>query len=83
MVTVGSYSGEFVSGGWMIPDVELGANATVSPLTPKTVWDADVNLQTLRWSDGKFLYEIILAGGSKQPSYLDKDGLIVLASQMQ
>jgi hypothetical protein len=82
MVSVGPYSAEFVSGGWMIPDVESGADATVSPFAPQTVWDANVSLQTLRWTDGEFLYEIILAGGLEQAGYLDKEGLIDLASQL-
>lgn len=82
MVEIGTYSGEFVAGGWMIPEVESGADATPSPATSQTVWDANVNLQTLRWSDGAFLYEIILAGGSQQPGYIDKDGLIALANRM-
>ena len=82
LVPVGPYSGEFVAGGWMIPEVESGAEATVSPILPQTVWDANVNLQTLRWSDGDFLFEIILAGGLEQPGYLDKAGLIALADQL-
>ena len=83
MVAVGPYAGEFVAGGWMIPEVKSGVEATESPTTSLAIWDANVNLQTLRWSDGEFLYEIILAGDLKQPGYLNKQGLIALASQMQ
>lgn len=82
MVEIGAHSGEFVAGGWMIPEVELMAE-TPDPKRSQAVWDANVNLQTLRWSDGEFLYEIILAGNSKQPGYLDKDGLIFLGIQME
>jgi hypothetical protein len=82
MVSIGPYTGEFVSGGWMIPEVELGADATQSPDALQAVWDANVKLQTLRWSDGEYLYEIILAGDSKQPGYLDRDDLISLANRM-
>ena len=66
----------------MIPDVKSEADATASPMGPQAVWDANVNLQTLRWSDGQFLYEIILAGGVGQPGYLAKEGLIALANQL-
>jgi hypothetical protein len=82
-VEIGGFSGEYVAGGWMIPEVELGADATPSPIRSRTVWDASVKLQTLRWSDGEFLYEIILAGGTDQPGYLDKDGLIALANRIR
>jgi hypothetical protein len=83
MVEIGPYSGEYVAGGWMIPEVELGADATPSPTGSQMVWDANAKLQTLRWTDGKFLYEIILAGGAERPGYLDKDGLVALANQMR
>ena len=81
-VAVGRYGGEYVGGGWMIPEVESGLDATQSPNTPQVVWDENVNLQTLRWSDGEYLYEIILAGSSRRPGYLDKDGLVALANGM-
>lgn len=82
MVEIGPFSGEFVAGGWMIPEVESGADATPSPIGPQAIWDATVKLQTLRWSDGEFLYEIILAGSPNQSGYLDKEGLIALAKQL-
>jgi len=82
-VEIGSFSGEYVAGGWMIPEVESGADATPSPIESRTVWDASVKLQTLRWSDGEFLYEIILAGGATRPGYLDKEGLIALADRIR
>ena len=82
-VAVGPYAGEYVAGGWMIPEVESGADATKSPSEPQAVWDAHVKLQTLRWSDGEFLFEIIFAGGADQPGYLDKDGLIALANYLK
>jgi hypothetical protein len=83
MVEVGSHAGEYVAGGWMIPEVESGADTTPDPLEPPRVWDANVKLQTLRWSDGEFLYEIILAGGAGSRGYLDKDGLIALANLLR
>ena len=67
----------------MIPEVESGADATPDSTSPKIVWDANVELQTLRWSDGEFLYEIILAGGPEKTGYLDKDSLIALANQLR
>ena len=82
VVAIGPYPGEFVSGGWMIPEVESRIGATKSSNELQAVWDANVNLQTLRWSDSEFLYEIILAGNRKQPSYLDKEDLISLANRM-
>ncbi len=81
-VEIGPNPGEFVAGGWMIPEVESGADALPSRTSPQPIWDATVKLQTLRWSDGEFLYEIILAGGSEQPGYLDKEGLIALAKHL-
>lgn len=81
-VSIGPYLGEFVAGGWRIPEVESGADAYPSPDPRNVVWDEDVNLQTLRWSDGEFLYELILAGNSAQPGYLDKDSLIDLANRI-
>jgi len=82
IISVGPYTGEFVAGGWKITEVESEADATQSPDTPQTVWNAKVNLQTLRWTDGEFLFEIILAGGLNQTGYLDKDDLIALANRM-
>jgi hypothetical protein len=84
IVQIGPYSGEYVAGGWMIPEaeVELGPEPKTRPTATQMVWDATVKLQTLRWTDGEFLYEIILAGGAEQPGYLDKNDLIALAAQM-
>ncbi|HBY06337.1 MAG TPA: hypothetical protein DEH22_00555 [Chloroflexi bacterium] len=81
-VKVGTFAGEYVAGGWMIPvpEVKSGAEAEASTPTPQLVWDAAVNLQTLRWSDGEYLYEIIFAGSAQQPAYLDKEALIALAA---
>lgn len=83
MVEIGNHSGEFVTGGWLIPEVESGADATVASSAAQPVWDANVKLQTLRWADGEFLYEIIIAGSSEQSGYLDKDAMIALANRMQ
>ena len=66
----------------MILEVESGADAAQNPNAPQAVWEINVNLQTLRGSEGKFLYEIILTGGSEQPGYLDKDDMIALAKSM-
>ena len=66
----------------MILEVESGTDAAQNTNAPQTVWQINVNLQTLRWSDVTFLYEIILARGSDQPGYLDKDDLIALAKSM-
>jgi hypothetical protein len=66
----------------MILEVESGADAAQNPNAPQAVWETNVNLQTSRGLDGKFLYEIILAGGSDQPGYLDKDDVIALAKSM-
>jgi hypothetical protein len=82
-VEIGPYAGEYVSGGWIIPEVELGADATPTPIGAPLVWDPHAKLQILRWTDGEFLYEIILAGGAERPGYLDKNGLIALANQMK
>jgi len=84
-VEIGDFVGEYVVGGWMIPvpEVESGLDDHAIPITPQVVWDADVNLQTLRWTDGTFLFEIMLAGDPEQPAYLDKNDLIILATQMQ
>jgi hypothetical protein len=81
-VQVGKHKGEYVSGGWMIPEVKSGVDATSITSTPEVVWDADVKLKTLRWTDGEFLYEIALAGSSSQPPFLDKEALIRLAQHM-
>ena len=83
-VQIGALAGEYVAGGWMIPvpEVESGIDAPIGPATPQATWNAEVKLQTLRWSDAEFLYEIILAGGAGQPGYLDKDDLIALANRM-
>jgi len=83
-VKIGEFAGEYVAGGWMIPVLEVKSGAEVNANTPapELVWDAAVNLQTLRWSDGEFLSEIIFAGDAEQPAYLDKEALIALASQM-
>jgi hypothetical protein len=84
-IQIGTFSGEYVSGGWMIPvtEVESGVDSPPGPATPQATWNANVELQTLRWSDAEFLYEIILAGDAGQPGYLDKEGLIALANRMQ
>ena len=82
-VTIGAFTGEYVSGGWMIPEVESGIDNTVIPSKTQTFWDINVKLQTLRWSDGEFLYEIILAGGNDKNGYLDKIELVSIAESMQ
>jgi hypothetical protein len=81
-VLIGAFTGEYVSGGWTIPEVESGIINTVYPSTTQTVWDPNVKLQTLRWSDGEYLYEIILAGGNDQYGYLDKDDLVSIAKSI-
>ena len=83
IVEIGTNSGEFVVGGWMIPEVESGIDTTSGGVGSQVVWDANAKLQTLRWTDGEFLYEIILAGSSGKPGYLDKDGLIAMANRMR
>jgi hypothetical protein len=84
-VNIGAFTGEYVAGGWKIPvpEVESGLEAEAIITTPQVVWDAEVNLQTLRWTDGTFLYEIMLAGDPEQPAHLDKNDLISLATHMQ
>jgi hypothetical protein len=82
-VSIGALTGEYVSGGWKIPEVESEIINTIYPPTTQTVWDTNVNLQTLRWSDGEFLYEIILASGNDLTRYLDKDDLVSIAESIQ
>lgn len=83
IVQVGPHIGEYVAGGWTIPEVESHADESQSTNMQQTVWQANVNLQILRWSDGKFLYEIILAGDKGQAGYLEKENLIILAEHSQ
>jgi hypothetical protein len=82
VVSIGSFKGEYVSGGWKIPEVESLPDGSGNSTPPQPVWDANTKLQTLRWSDGEYLYEIILAGAMGQSGYINKDGLITLANQM-
>jgi len=84
-VEIGSFVGEYVVGGWMIPvpEVKSGAEENAFPTTPQVIWDPTVNLQTLRWSDGTILYEIMLAGDPEHPAHLEKDELIALATRLQ
>ncbi|MFN2235030.1 MAG: hypothetical protein ACK2U1_12455 [Anaerolineales bacterium] len=82
-VMIGTYYGEYVSGGWTIPEVESGIINNIYPPTIQTVWEKNVKLQTLRWSDGEFLYEIILAGGNDQNGYLDKEYMVSIAESIQ
>lgn len=82
-VSIGSLTGEYVSGGWTIPEVESEIINTKIPSETQTVWDINVKLQTLRWSDGEFLYEIILAGGNDQNGYQDKNILVSIAESVQ
>ena len=82
-VSIGALTGEYVSGGWTIPEVESEIINTIIPSKNQIFWDINVNLQTLRWSDGEFLYEIILAGGNDQNGYLDKNILVSIAESMQ
>jgi hypothetical protein len=81
-VSIGPYIGEYVAGGWKYPDLKSVEDITPSPITPQTVWDTNVNLQTLRWSDSEFLFEIILAGGSNQTGFINEVELIELAKNM-
>jgi hypothetical protein len=84
-IEIGSFAGEYVVGGWMIPvpEVKSGVEDNAIPITPQAIWDAAVNLQTLRWSDGTILYEIMLAGDPVHPAHLKKDDLIALATRLQ
>ena len=82
-VSIGPFKGEYVSGGWAIPEVESEIVNTNIPSKTQAIWDINVKLQTLRWSDGEFLYEIILAGGNDQNGYLDRDDLVSIAESMQ
>jgi hypothetical protein len=82
-VSIGTLTGEYVSGGWTIPEVESEIVNTIIPSKTQTIWDINVKLQMLRWSDGEFLYEIILAGGNDQNGYQDKNDLVSIAESMQ
>lgn len=82
-VSIGALTGEYVSGGWTIPEVESEIVNTIIPSKTQTIWDINVKLQMLRWSDGEFLYEIILAGGNDQNGYQDKNDLVSIAESMQ
>jgi hypothetical protein len=82
-VSIGPYKGEYVSGGWAIPEVESEIVNTIIPSKTQAVWDINGKLQTLRWSDGEFLYEIILAGENDLTGYLNKNGLVSIAESMQ
>ena len=82
-VSIGAFKGEYVSGGWTIPEVESEIVNTIIPSKTQAVWDNNVKLQTLRWSDGEFLYEIILAGGNDQNGHLDKADLVSIAESIQ
>ena len=77
-VRIGPYEGEYVIGGWMIPISEVK-----SGIDAEAVWDPTANFQTLRWSDGEFLYELFLAGDMTHPAYINKEKLIAFAIQMQ
>lgn len=81
-VTIGKYNGEYVAGGWSISEVESDDDPKFNENTSNAYWDPNVKLQTLRWTDGIYLFEIILAGGRDQIDYLDKQGLVELAKHL-
>jgi hypothetical protein len=81
-VSIGKYDGEYVSGGWRISELESNDDPGYNPDTTNTYWDPNLKLKTLRWTDGNFLYEIMLASGNDQIDYFDKEGLVELAEDL-
>ncbi len=83
-VEIGSFTGEYVAGGWMIPVPEVKSGFDDHAIaSTQAVWDPTVYLQTLRWADGAILFEIMFAGDPEHPEHLDKDELIAIATRLQ
>jgi hypothetical protein len=81
IVDIGGIAGEYVSGAWSTtsPDGE----STGPTVTLQASWDAEAEIQLLRWLENDILYEIIFAGGNPQtPGYLTQNDLIALAKNM-
>ena len=77
---IGPFEGEYVVGGWAIPEVKSGLGSeTATPAPVEAIWEPDTPLQTLRWSDGEFIYEIIFSGRAEDPNTFDKNDLIAMA----
>ncbi len=80
-VTVGGLPGEYVSGGWRLPE-----GTTISPEQAAEAgaqldltWDASMAQRTLRWQDGEYAFELRVLG-SDAP---EKQGLITLAERLK
>lgn len=76
-VTVDGLPGEYVSGGWRLPD-----QRTPMPEPPALLdvtWDASLPQRTLRWQDEEFSYELRAVGAAAP----EKQGLIALAERLK
>lgn len=72
-VTIGGHSGEYARGGFV----------AVNPADQEAKWVPNVPMQRLRWQAETMWLEITKQGDSHFIEYLDKDGLIALASTLQ
>ncbi len=80
LVEIGSSVGEYVRGGWRIPEVE--SEFETGPARQAT-WDSQAEIQFLRWQRDGRLYEIIFGGGTPETSQsLEKEDLITLAESI-
>lgn len=66
-VTINGAAGEYVIGVWKLTD-------------NGPVWDSDPYLQTLRWQQGDFAFELLYMG---MPDFMDKDLMVSIASSLQ
>jgi hypothetical protein len=80
-VIVGGLPGEYVSGGWRLPE-----GATISPEQAAQAgsqldltWDASMAQRTLRWQDGEYAYELRVLGSAAP----EKQGLITMAERLK
>jgi hypothetical protein len=82
-VTVGDWPGEYVAGGWLYKPsgTQVESDGTV---VQQFSWEQTlVPLQTLRWAEDGYFFEIAFIGSDTQAGYLVRDDLVSIASSLR
>jgi hypothetical protein len=85
-VQFGSLTGEYVIGGWRLPEIapSLKSAGPGMKVTLEANWDPEAKIQILRWQEGNMFYEILTIGATTP--HLDdlaKEDLIAAAMSME
>ncbi|MCC6187666.1 MAG: hypothetical protein IT318_01420 [Anaerolineales bacterium] len=81
-VTIGGSPGEYVAGGWLYKPSGTQAESDGTVVQQFTWEPTMVPLQTLRWAEGGYYYEMAFIGSDTQGGYLVMEKLVSIASNM-